>query len=174
MHIVSDLAIFGAYVAIPCVLLYFIRKRRDVPFTKLFVLFGLFILSCGTGHLIEATIFWFPWYRFSGVSKAFTAVVSWATVLAMIPIMPRALALPGLPKVNERLKQEVRDRKTAEAQLQHQADELHKTNTELERFMTATSGRERRVLELKAEVNQLLARLNEAPRYRSISETDST
>ena len=32
LHVLSDVAIFGAYTAIPCVLAYFIIRRRDVPF----------------------------------------------------------------------------------------------------------------------------------------------
>ncbi len=77
LHILSDLLIWLAYVSIPLVLLYFTR-RRDLPFPRLFSLFALFILACGTTHLIEAIIFDFPVYRLSGVMKAITAVVSWA------------------------------------------------------------------------------------------------
>src|SRR5262245_37820345 len=40
VHIVADLAIFGAYLAIPCVLVYFVLRRRDVPFIPIFWLFG--------------------------------------------------------------------------------------------------------------------------------------
>jgi len=47
-------------MSIPLALVYFIRKRRDIPFTSLFWLFGAFIAACGTGHLIEAGIFWWP------------------------------------------------------------------------------------------------------------------
>ena len=53
----------------------------------------------GFGHMVEATLFWHPWYRFSGAIKVCTAVVSWATVLALLPVLPRALALPGLATV---------------------------------------------------------------------------
>src|SRR5687768_11120900 len=57
-HIISDAAIFGAYTAIPIVLVYFVLKRRDVPFPRIFWLFGAFIFFCGFGHLVEASIFW--------------------------------------------------------------------------------------------------------------------
>src|SRR5205814_447878 len=79
LHITSDLAIWLAYLAIPVVLALFVRRRRDVPFPRVFWLFGLFILSCGTTHLIEAVIFYEPVYRLAGVVKLVTAVVSWAT-----------------------------------------------------------------------------------------------
>src|SRR6476659_1750641 len=43
LYILSDLAIWGAYFAIPFLLINFIRQRRDVPFDRLFWMFGLFI-----------------------------------------------------------------------------------------------------------------------------------
>jgi two-component system, sensor histidine kinase and response regulator len=41
---------------------------------------------------MEAVIFWWPAYRLAGLIKLVTAVVSWATVIAVVP---RALALRG-------------------------------------------------------------------------------
>ena len=96
LHIVSDLLIWLAYLAIPCVLILIVR-RREIPFQKLFVLFGLFIFSCGTTHLIEAIIFYEPIYRFAGVVKGLTALASWATVIALFASMPKLLHIrrPG-------------------------------------------------------------------------------
>ncbi len=85
LHIVSDLGVWTAYLAIPCVLGYFTLRKRDLHFRRIFLLFGAFIFACGTTHLMEAIIFWHPVYRLAGVIKLATAVVSWATVLAMIP-----------------------------------------------------------------------------------------
>src|SRR5258708_4239985 len=84
LHILSDLGIFAAYLAIPCVLGYFVLRRKDIPFKRVFWLFGAFILACGTTHLIEAIIFWWPIYPLAGLIKLFTAAVSWATVVALI------------------------------------------------------------------------------------------
>lgn len=107
LHILSDLATFGAYFAIPGVLIYFVRKRQDIPFSKLFWLFAGFILTCGTGHLIEAIIFWHPIYRVSGLMKCITAMLSWATVVAFIRYLPRVLHFPSLAETNERLMEEI-------------------------------------------------------------------
>ncbi|MEQ8790517.1 MAG: PAS domain S-box protein [Pirellulaceae bacterium] len=115
LHIVSDAAIFGAYFTIPIVLLYFILRRRDLPFPRIIVLFGAFILSCGAGHLLEAVIFWHPVYRAAGLLKCFTAVVSWITVLALIRIVPRVLHFPGIARLNERLSQEIEQRQRSES-----------------------------------------------------------
>src|ERR1044072_8141272 len=96
LHVLSDAAIFGAYTAIPCVLAFFILRRKDVPFPRILWLFVAFIFACGFGHLIEAGIFWHPVYRLSGLVKFSTALVSWATVFALVWIVPQALHLPGL------------------------------------------------------------------------------
>ncbi|QDU23342.1 PAS domain-containing protein [Urbifossiella limnaea] len=93
LHVVSDVLIWLAYLSIPLVLVYFARQRRGLPFTGLFVLFAVFILACGTNHLVEAVIFYHPVYHLSGVVKAVTAAVSWLTVLALVPAVPRLLDL---------------------------------------------------------------------------------
>jgi two-component system cell cycle sensor histidine kinase/response regulator CckA len=114
VHIVADTAIFAAYFAIPCLLAYFLIRRRDVPFLPVFWLFAAFILSCGIGHAIEASIFWHPWYRLSALIKVCTALVSWATVVALVPLLPKALSLPGLALINARLNREIHRRERSE------------------------------------------------------------
>ncbi len=109
-----------AYLAIPGVLLYFSARRKNLPFRKVFILFGAFILFCGTTHLMEAVIFWWPAYRLAGVLKLGTAIVSWATVFALIPIVPKALAM----RSPEELEREVAARKRTEEALQHANAEL--------------------------------------------------
>jgi PAS domain S-box-containing protein len=120
LHIVSDLGVWAAYVTIPCVLAYFVLRRRDIPFRGIFLLFGAFILACGTTHLMEALIFWWPAYRLAGLIKLFTAIVSWGTVLALVPVTPRALAMRG----PEELEREIAARKQAETALQQANGDL--------------------------------------------------
>lgn len=114
LHIVSDIAIFCAYLTIPLILTYFLFRRRDFPFPTLVGLFALFIVTCGIGHGIEAIIFWEPVYRLSGAVKALTAIASWVTVFAIIPVIPRVLNLPDLEKLKEKLEAEIADRTRAE------------------------------------------------------------
>jgi two-component sensor histidine kinase len=123
VHVCSDMAIFGAYAAIPAALGYFALRRKDVPFLPIFWLFGVFILACGTGHLVEATIFWHPWYRFSAAIKVVTALASWGTVVALVRILPQALELPGMAKLNRELSREIEERKQAEVQREAALDE---------------------------------------------------
>lgn len=93
LHIGCDVAVWGAYTAIPILLYYFLRRRPDIPFPRIIWLFIGFIFACGSTHLIEACLFWWPVYKFSAVLKLTTAVVSWATVVALFPVIPAVLAL---------------------------------------------------------------------------------
>jgi PAS domain S-box-containing protein len=120
LHILSDLGVWSAYVAIPCVLAWFVLRRRDIPFRTVFWLFGAFILACGTTHLMEALLFWWPAYHLAGVIKLLTALVSWATVVALIPVIPRALAM----RSPEELEREIAERQLAEEALRRAHDEL--------------------------------------------------
>lgn len=113
LHIISDIATFGAYVTIPFVMIYFIRKRPDLPFPRIFFMFAAFIFACGTVHLIEACIFWWPIYRLSGVFKCLTAIVSWGTVISIAVSAPKALAM----RTPEELEREIDSRKEAEESL---------------------------------------------------------
>ena len=113
LHILSDLGVWSAYLAIPCILVYFVLRKKDMPFRAIFWLFGAFILACGTTHLMEAIIFWWPAYRLAGLIKLFTAIVSWATVIALVPLVPRALAM----RSPEELEQEIAERMRAEEAL---------------------------------------------------------
>ncbi len=70
----SDLATFVAYYAVPCVVMFFVYRQRNLKFPPVFyVLLGMVFLSCGTVHLIEAGIFWWPVYRLSALAKMVTA-----------------------------------------------------------------------------------------------------
>ena len=69
LHVVSDGLITLSYYCIPVVLIYFIRKRRDLPFNWIFWMFGSFILACGTTHLMEVWNIWHASYLLAGVTK---------------------------------------------------------------------------------------------------------
>jgi signal transduction histidine kinase/ActR/RegA family two-component response regulator len=103
LHIASDVGIFGAYFAIPIALIYFARKRDDFEFGALFYLIAAFILFCGTGHLIEAIIFYWPIYRFAGLVKLATAIVSWSTFFVLLRLIPRALQMNEIESLNQKL-----------------------------------------------------------------------
>ena len=121
LNAASDALIAMAYYTIPLTLVYFVRRRRDLAFHWIFLGFALFIVACGTTHVIELWSIWYPMYWLAGVIKAITAAVSVATAAALIPLVPQALALPS-PETLRR----------ANLALQEAQQALRKTNEELE------------------------------------------
>jgi chemotaxis family two-component system sensor kinase Cph1 len=115
LYIVSDLLIWGAYFAIPFLLFKIIAKRKDIPFPKVFWLFIAFILLCGTTHLIDAIIFWWPAYRVSALLRFATGVVSIFTVFVLYKILP---SINNLRTV-EQLEAQIEERKRAEQEAKH-------------------------------------------------------
>src|SRR5882757_4907655 len=92
LHVISDSLITLAYFSIPFTLLYFIRKRRDLPFDWMFLCFGAFILACGTTHAMEVWTLWHGTYWLSGAIKAVTAIASVPTAILLVQLVPQALA----------------------------------------------------------------------------------
>lgn len=136
-NVISDFFIGLAYYSIPVTLLYFIRKRQDISYGWMFVMFAIFIIACGTTHLVDVVTVWNPIYRVEGIVKMLTAVASVATAVVLIPVVPKAIALPSqrtLQEINAKLQQEVNERKRAEEQLQEAHRKLSEKAHELEEF----------------------------------------
>lgn len=120
LHIASDSLIALAYYSIPLMLTYFIYKRRDVPFQGIFLMFGAFIIGCGTSHLMAVWTLWHPDYWLFGGIKLITAFISLYTAGELLTLIPSALALPSpaqLEATNQKLAQEISDRIWAETAL---------------------------------------------------------
>lgn len=120
LHIVSDGAIAFSYFSIPITLLYFAAKRKDIPFNWIFLMFGAFILACGTGHIMNVWTLWHPNYWVSGLIKVITAIASIITALELIPLVPKALALPKpaeLEETNRELEEALRKLQQTQIQL---------------------------------------------------------
>jgi PAS domain S-box-containing protein len=118
LHVISDGLITLSYYAIPAILIYFIRKNRDLPFNRIFWMFGTFILACGTTHLMEIWNVWHGSYMLAGVIKAGTAAVSVLTAAMLIPLVPKVISLPArmqLQEENRKLEKEIAERKRFDA-----------------------------------------------------------
>jgi diguanylate cyclase (GGDEF)-like protein/PAS domain S-box-containing protein len=95
LHIAADLIIAAAYYSIPLSLFTFVRRRPDLRYRFLFVLFAVFITACGTNHLFAIVTLFRPYYGIEGLLKALTAIVSLGTAVALWPLLPRLVALPS-------------------------------------------------------------------------------
>ncbi|MGV0029235.1 ATP-binding protein [Phormidesmis priestleyi] len=150
LHVISDALIALAYYSIPITLLYLVRKRHDLPFEWVFLLFGAFIVACGTTHVLDIWTLWHPTYWLSGLVKALTALVSVATATQLFPLMPQVLAMPSpaqLEQTNLALQSQIAERLRVEAELKvyqtqlerlviERTDELMQTNTTLQQEIT--------------------------------------
>lgn len=120
LHVLSHFFIAIAYYSIPAMLIYFVHKRDNLPFSKVFILFSAFIIACGTGHLLDIWTLWHPAYWLSGVERALTALISCYTALEMSKLLPQFLALRSpeeLEIINQKLQLEIHERQETEKTL---------------------------------------------------------
>ncbi|BBP56227.1 MULTISPECIES: sensor histidine kinase [Pseudomonas] len=107
-NVIADGLIALSYVTIPFTLLYFIHKRKDVPFDWMLAAFGVFILACGTSHVMEILTIWQPYYWLTALVKVITAIASVITAILLVRLVPAALKIPSpqqLAKVNDELRE---------------------------------------------------------------------
>ena len=149
LHVISNGLIALAYCSIPITLIYFVRRRRDLAFRRMFLCFAVFILASGATHVMDIWNIWHPNYWLTGLAKAATAIVSVATAIALVPRIPMALAMPSaneLAQANAALQREILEHKqTAQRlrrlnnELQQKTSELEQANLELESFSSSVS-----------------------------------
>jgi two-component sensor histidine kinase len=153
LHVISDAVIALSYFSIPLAITWFVRHRQDLApeHRRIAILFSVFILGCGLTHLLGIVVLWRPIYVVDGWVKAFTALTSIVTALALWPLLPRLLMLPSprqLELANLRLQKEIAARREALAKLEAQsagleAEVLRRTGEAralARRFQVATQG----------------------------------
>lgn len=96
LHVGSDLFIALSYYSIAAALLYFVRRRSDVIDRPMLILVGIFILACGTTHILGVLTTWAPVYWFEGVIKGIAAIAAVMTAIAILRSIPHALDTSSL------------------------------------------------------------------------------
>ncbi|MDJ0901503.1 MAG: ATP-binding protein [Xenococcus sp. MO_188.B8] len=123
LHLVSNGVIALSYFSIPTTLVYILRRRSDIPFNGIFLLFAAFILCCGTGHAFDIWTLWHPSYWISGWIRFTTALVSLATAIALSLKIPQILILPSpsqVANINQQLKEKIVELEQKEATISQQ------------------------------------------------------
>jgi signal transduction histidine kinase len=162
--VISDALIALAYLTIPITLIYFIRKRRDMPFDWMFIAFGVFILACGSTHLADIWVVWYPDYVLSVSLKAITAVASVVTAVVLVRLIPIALRIPSpaqLAAVNAELRQ-------ANADLRAAMERAEVANRAKSAFLASMSH------ELRTPLNAILGYTQILKRDKSLSAPQQT
>jgi len=100
LHVISDALIGAAYVAIS-VLLWLLVRRMRLPFSPVFIAFGLFIGLCGLTHFMQIWTVWNPDYVWEGLLKAGTAAASVATAIGLYFVRPQVEAVVHAARLSE-------------------------------------------------------------------------
>lgn len=93
---ISDFFIALAYFSIPLELIYFVKKSSFFPYRWVLIQFGAFIILCGATHLINLWTFTMHSKTLAlvmTIAKISTAVVSCATALMLVHIIPDLLSV---------------------------------------------------------------------------------
>lgn len=121
LHVVSDALVGTAFFSIPVALLWFVKKRRDVPFQGVLLWFSAFLVACGATHFLEVWNVWHDAYWLAAMMKAVAAITSGATTGYLVLLLPRLLKWPSprqMEQANARLAEEVSSRERVMKQLQ--------------------------------------------------------
>lgn len=86
LHLVSDAAIFLAYIGIGTLLLLLFNalNKKGLPFADFSWKFGGFIICCGITHLVSVINIWVTFYWLDGITKLFTA---WFSILVFLQLI---------------------------------------------------------------------------------------
>lgn len=108
LHVVSDMLIGLSYVGISAMLTYLVyRAREDIPFSWMFLAFGMFIISCGATHFMEVWTLWHAHYWLAGAVKLATAAASVGTAVVLPALIPKAITLGEEARLSRRRKDEL-------------------------------------------------------------------
>jgi len=136
LYIISDLMVWGAYFAIPLIIVRYISRKTTIRFSRIYFLFAAFILACGATHFLDAVAFWYPAYRLSALVRLFTGIISWVTVYYLIKSLPALFAMRSAKEVEIEL-EETKLREFKKGMVRTM--ELERKNKELEQFAYVAS-----------------------------------
>lgn len=130
--IIADITIAFCYFAIPLVLVWIARQRGRDWLSRVFLSTAAFVGLCGTIHVCDAIIFWWPIYPVQTVTKVATAAVSFVAFLAFL----RTAKAIGTTKTDSQVRKLVEERTRMleeQARVRQMAEES--VRSEVERIM---------------------------------------
>ncbi|WP_438862801.1 GGDEF domain-containing protein [Neptunicella sp.] len=131
LHVGGDLLTAIAYALIPIALIHLVRKRDDLKFDRLFLMFAGFIGFCGITHVFGLINIWHGYYYLEGIVKLFTGLISMTTAIVLWKLTPKILQLPSAAMLSQRnaelvaAQQELREiNATLETKIEERTQEL--------------------------------------------------
>jgi diguanylate cyclase (GGDEF)-like protein len=126
MHVGGDILTTLAYFTIPILLIRLVKKRDDLAFDRIFLMFAAFIFLCGVTHLISLINVWHGYYFIEGIAKISTGVVSALTAIVAWRLLPIAISIPSrarLVSANEQLRRAREEILEANSRLEQKVQE---------------------------------------------------
>lgn len=121
LQVISNLLIALAYMSISSTLYYIVRRIRDVPFSWMYLAFGVFIVTCGVTHFLDVVTIWHPVYWLDGGVRGVTAAASVGTAVLLFPLVPKAVALANAAQLaherGQKLEATYKELETAHARM---------------------------------------------------------
>jgi signal transduction histidine kinase/ActR/RegA family two-component response regulator len=105
-HGISDILIGLSYLSISICLYLLIRKIK-VPFSTVFIAFGVFIAACGLTHFMEVWNLWYGDYWEAAGIKIVTAGASVATAIWLYPLTPKIVSFAKGAMLSEQRKKDL-------------------------------------------------------------------
>lgn len=152
LHVVSDSLIGIAYLCIS-LLLYLLVRRIKLPFSPVFIAFGLFIGLCGVTHFMAIWTVWNPDYWADGLVKAATAAASVATAVALFYVRPQVEEMVHAARLSQERKLQL---ESANAELKTLYKKLQEASDIRTQFFANISHELRTPLSLIAGPTELL------------------
>ena len=157
-HVVSDGLIAVAYITIPISIAIIAWRHAHTAgaSASIALLFAAFIVLCGLTHIFNIYVIWHPAYELQSYIKGLTAIVSIVTAAVVVSKTHYLFQLLSVEASNHEVERIVDEHKSKEAQL--------------EKIYGASEAREMRIIELKDEVNTLLAEQGKTKKYDKSTE----
>jgi signal transduction histidine kinase len=129
MHVLSDALIGIAYLGISLILYLLVRSIR-LPFSPVFIAFGLFIGLCGVTHFMKIWTVWHPDYLLDGLLKVATAAASVATAIGLLYVRPQVTQVVATARLSEQRRMQLEAAHTELEALYSKVKELDELKTQ--------------------------------------------
>ena len=149
MMIVGNALTFMSYSLIPVALVHLVKKRKDLKFNGIFLLFAAFIAFCGMTHGLEIINIWQGYYFLQSAMHLMTGVVSAITAFTLWRLIPSILAIPSrtlLNEQNEKLRAAQEQLESANRDLERKVQERTESLSQLANTDQLTQIKNRRAI----------------------------
>lgn len=129
LNATADIVIAVAFLALSAMLFQLARRRRDLAFKSVFLLFALFLLATSAAHWVVAFTPYLPYLQSAFWPKALAALLAVIAAIALYKQLPHALAMPSrmaLSDLNTKLQMENEQQRRTESTLKQAYAELEK------------------------------------------------